>query len=69
MKALTYDEFIEDSDWCKHSYFHRMYVLIDGEEYAIKNWYPECEAVEDPSDPDLREEENHRIVFEIERNK
>lgn len=64
-KPLQYDDFIKESDWIAKSAFQPMYVRINGKEYPIKDWYPDCEAVDDPNDPDLREECNHRIVFEI----
>ena len=65
MKTLTYDEFTEDSSWCKSSAFQRMFVSIKGKEYPITDWIPECAPVVDPNDLDLREEDNQRIVFEV----
>ena len=65
MKTLTYDDFIEDSSWCKSSAFQRMFVSIKGKEYPITDWIPESDPVVDPNDPDLREEDNQRIVFEV----
>lgn len=64
-KALQYDDFIKDSDWIANSAFQPMYVRINGEEYPIKEWYSDCEEIDDPQYPDLREECNHRIVFEV----
>ena len=63
---LTYDDFLEDSEWCRGSPHQDMHVIINGKEYKITDWYPDCDPVIDPSNPYLREECNHRIVFEIE---
>lgn len=65
MKTLTYDDFIEDSSWCKSSAFQRMFVRIKGKEYPITDCIPECYPVVDHNNLDLREEDNQRIVFEV----
>jgi len=65
--ALTYDNFIKDSDWIANSTFQDMYIRVNGREYKIAEWYPETDQYDDPEDPDVKEECNHRVVFEIER--
>lgn len=66
MTQLTYDEFIKDSELFRMSPFQNMYVIIKGKEYKITDWWPDCDPVVDHTDPDLREETNHRIIFEVE---
>ncbi len=65
IKFLEYDDFIKESEWCTDSYFQPMYVRINGKEYPIKEWYPDCDQYDDPEYPNSKEECNYRIVFEI----
>lgn len=62
---LNFDEFIREADWIEGSAFQRMFVLMDGKEYRIKEWYPECDPEINSEFPDSRETCNHKIVFEI----
>lgn len=58
---------LQELDWWKDTSYQDVYVLIDGKEYRISDVYPMCDAVIDPENPDLREEENPRIIIEIEK--
>lgn len=64
-KALEYDDFIKDSDWIAKSAFQPMYVRINGREYKIQDWYPDCDQYSFDSDSGEWEECNNKIVFEI----
>lgn len=65
MLSLTYDDFLRESYMCKGSHYQDIYVIIDGKEYRVKDWYTDCNPIVDPLDYILRGECDHRIVFEI----
>lgn len=62
---MTLDEFMEEFNWLRNTWHQEMYVNISGKEYRITGAYPESDAIVDPDNPDLREEERFRLVFEV----
>lgn len=62
---MTLDEFFKEFDWCKGSFYQSMQVSVNGKEYSITDAYPCADAVVDPNDQSIREEDNYRIVFEV----
>lgn len=65
---MQLNEILKELNWWKDTYYQDVFVLIEGKEYKVTNVYPWCDPVVDPDNPDLREEENHRILIEIEKD-
>lgn len=53
--------------WKDNTYFQNVYVLIGNKEYRVTDAYTMADPVVDSENPNLREEENHRIIIEIEK--
>lgn len=63
---MNLDSMFEELSFFKGGYYQKLVVLINGKEYVITDVYPDCDPVVEEGNPDLREECNHRIVFEAE---
>lgn len=66
---LTYNAFKQDCETCGTSFFQAMYVIVKGKEYKITDWYPDCDPVVDPLNPDLREEEITELFLKLNKGK
>ena len=62
---MTLDDLLDELLFYQEGYFQNLVVRVNNKEYKIISVHSECDSVVDPKNPDLREDCNPKVVFEV----